>query len=372
MPGQDTAVGSEASYGLEALKFWCAAILHSVGVSKDNASTAADVLVRSDARGFLTHGLARLASYVGKLCDGEVSPTATLVEDFNDGFGMVQGGGALGQVAGPFTIDRAVARTSTRPVATYMLRNTGHLGALGVIVLRAAEAGRVAVVMQPTPPVIALPGATGPMLGNNPFAIAAPRPGGPPIVVDMACSVAARGNLLIAARDGRPIPEGWALNEHGVMTTVAEEALRGSLLPFGGYKGLALATVIELLAGSLSGAPFDALMNKGGNVQSATGHLNALFLVFNPDFIGGRAQYENHVSAWTEHYKTAGGPKNRLPGERSHAEERRSAERGIAYPKSIVGELIALGHERNVPFPAAHQESPRRELAHEFQSKAAT
>lgn len=361
MPGQDSTDRPNATYSVDALRNWCAAILRSVGLSKDDASTAADVLVRTDARGFLTHGLVRLPSYVSKLREGEVSPKATPVENFSDGFGIIQAGGALGQIAARFTIDRAIALTSERPMATLMLRDSGHLGALGVHVLRAAEAGRVALVMQATPPVIALPGAAGPMLGNNPLAIAAPRPGGPPIVVDMACSVAARGNILIAAREGRPIPEGWALDENGDATTDAAQALRGSLLPFAGYKGLAMAVVVELLAGSLSGATYDALINKGGRVQSATGHLNALFMTFNPDLIAGRAQYESHVAAWTAHYKGAGGDASRLPGERAHADEQRSAESGIAYSNSIIAELSELGREWSVPFPNARQTPSHRE-----------
>ena len=361
MPGQSSTDRPNATYGLESLRNWCAAILRSVGLSRDDASIAADVLVRTDARGFLTHGLVRLPSYVSKLRDGEVSPTATPVENFNDGFGIVQAGGALGQVAARFTIDRAIARTTEHPVATFMLRDSGHLGALGVHVLRAAEAGRVALVMQATPPIIALPGATGPMLGNNPFAVAAPRPGGPPIVVDMACSVAARGNILIAAREGHPIPEGWALDEHGDATTDAAQALRGSLLPFASYKGLAMAAAVELLAGSLSGATYDALMNKGGRVQSATGHLNALFMTFNPNLIAGQAQFESHVAAWTAHYKTTGGKTSCLPGERAYADEQRSTKDGIAYSDSIIAELSELGREWNVPFPNAGQSPSLRE-----------
>jgi LDH2 family malate/lactate/ureidoglycolate dehydrogenase len=339
-------------YAVPAVTAWCSNILGRTGVSKSAAQTTASVLVRTDARGFRTHGLMRLRSYLEKLSSGEVSPAAELKSEINGSYGVVEANAALGQVAGTFAVDRAVEATASQPLVGLMLRDTGHLGALGILVLRAAEAGRVAFVLQATPPIVAVPGAIGPMLGNNPFAIAAPRTNGPPIVVDMACSVAARGNILLAARTGEPIPEGWAVDEGGNPTTDAAAALRGSLLPFAGHKGLGVSIIVELLAGSLSGRPFESTMNKGGQVRSASGHLSALFLVFNPDLMIGRAAYDAHVTAWTSHYKAAGGGA-RIPGERAHGAETAAAAEGLPLPRDITDDLRRLGGECGLPFPDA-------------------
>jgi LDH2 family malate/lactate/ureidoglycolate dehydrogenase len=339
-------------YALPAVTAWCSAVLERAGVPRDAADVTAGVLVRTDARGFRTHGLMRLRTYLEKLTSGEVAPTADLKSEINGSYGVVEAHAALGQVAGTYAVDRAVEATATQPLTGLMLRDTGHLGALGILVLRAAEAGRVAFVLQATPPIIAMPGASGPMLGNNPFAIAAPRANGPPIVVDMACSVAARGNILRAARTGEPIPEGWAVDEAGSPTTDAAAALNGSLLPFAGHKGLGVSIIVELLAGSLSGRPFESSMNKGGQVRSASGHLNALFLVFNPDLMIGRAAYDAHVTAWTSHYKSAGG-EARIPGERAHDTETKAAADGLPLPADITDDLKQLGSEHSLPFPGA-------------------
>jgi LDH2 family malate/lactate/ureidoglycolate dehydrogenase len=339
-------------YGMPEITAWCAGILRGAGVADREAETTARVLVRTDARGFRTHGLMRLRSYLEKLGSGEVSRTSGLKAEINGSYGTIEANAALGQVAGTVAVDRAVEATATQPLLALMLRDTGHLGALGILVLRAAEAGRVALVLQATPPIIAMPGASGPMLGNNPFAIAAPRTNGPPIVVDMACSVAARGNILLAARTGESIPEGWAVDEGGEPTTDATAALKGSLLPFAGHKGLGVSVIVELLAGSLSGRPFESTMNKGGQVRSASGHLNALFLVFNPDLMVGRAAYDAHVTAWTSHYKSAGGDA-RIPGERAHAAETAAAAEGIPLPQDITDDLGRLGSEQGLPFPDA-------------------
>ncbi len=339
-------------YPVIAMTDWCAGILERAGVPQRDSATTAGILVRTDARGFQTHGLMRLRSYLEKLTSGEVSPRAEIIAEINGSYGVVEANAALGQVAGTFAIDRAVQATESHPLVAVTLRNTGHLGALGILALRAAEAGRVALVLQATPPVIAMAGARAPMLGNNPFAIAAPRTNGPPIVVDMACSVAARGNILRAARSGQPIPEGWAVDENGIPTADASAALKGSLLPFAGHKGLGVSIIVEMLAGSLSGRPFESSMNKGGEVRSASGHLNALLLVFNPDLMIGRAAYDSHVTAWTSHFKSTGNG-SRIPGERAHRAETLAASRGIPLPPDITEDLQRLGFEYQLPFPPA-------------------
>ncbi len=348
------ADSKERAYAVADVTSWCAGVLERTGVPKQEAEVAARVLVRTDARGFRTHGLMRLGSYLEKLASGEVSPAASITADINGSYGVVEAHGALGQVAGTRTVDHAVEATKSQPLVGVTLRDTGHLGALGMFALQAAEAGRVALVLQATPPIIASAGARGPMLGNNPFAIAAPRTNGPPIVVDMACSVAARGNILLAAGRGDAIPEGWAVDEDGNPTIDANAALKGSLLPFAGHKGLGVSIIVELLAGSLSGRPFESTMNKGGQVRSASGHLNALFLVFNPDMMIGRAAYDAHVEAWTSHYKSAG-RNARIPGERAHLAEAAASAEGLSLSSNITKDLKRLGAERDLPFPDAVQ-----------------
>lgn len=349
-----TPDASVPCYAVGAMTSWCAGILERTGVPHQEAATTASILVRTDARGFQTHGLMRLRSYVEKLNSGEVSPRAEVTAEIDGSYGVVEANAALGQVAGTFAVDQAVQATDSQPLVAVMLRNTGHLGALGILALLAAEAERVALILQATPPVIAMAGARGPMLGNNPFAMAAPRTNGPPIVVDMACSVAARGNILRAARSGQPVPEGWAVDKNGIPTTDASAALKGSLLPFAGHKGLGVSIIVEMLAGSLSGRPFESSMNKGGQVRSASGHLNALLLVFNPDLMIGRAAYDAHVTAWTSHFKSAGNG-SRIPGERAHRAEVSAATKGIPLPPDITDDLRRLGLEYQLPFPPAVQ-----------------
>jgi LDH2 family malate/lactate/ureidoglycolate dehydrogenase len=191
------------------------------------------------------------------------------------------------------------------------------------------------------------------MLGNSPLALAAPRGNGPPVVVDMACSVAARGNILIKARSGQPIPEGWAVDADGQPTTDAEAALKGALLPFGGTKGMMLAVIVEVLAGSLSGRPFESTLNRPGEVRHGVGHLSALLLVANPVLLAGPA-YDQHMRDWTSHYKAAGGAAARIPGERAAAAEADAEADGVPLDPAVVAELVALGARLGLSFPDSH------------------
>lgn len=334
-----------------ALVKWAGGMLARAGLSANDADLTATMLVRSDARGFKTHGLARLKSYLDKLGSGEITAGARLSESFTAGAGLVDAGGAIGQVAGAFTVDKAVEHARQTAVVAYRLRDCGHLGAIGLFALRAAEAGMIGMVFQATPPIMGLPGSEGPLIGNNPFALAAPRSGGPPIVVDMACSVAARGNILLAARTGEPIPENWALDKSGEATVDPHAALAGSLLPFAGHKGFAMATIVEILAGSLSGGTFQSSLGSSGRNQGGAGHLNALVIVINPDLMVGREGYERHVASWTGHIRAQGGANTRIPGERAFASEQEAELHGVPLMGSVVAELRHLGDSADQPFP---------------------
>ncbi|MDK3073907.1 Ldh family oxidoreductase [Sedimentitalea sp. JM2-8] len=336
------------------LEAWVAAILGRADVACGDAELAAKFLVRSDARGFGTHGVSRLVSYVDKLKSGEIAPRGAPSFTEVAGALRVDGAGLLGQVVAPQAVDTGLELLEGRGSVVCQIRDVAHLGAVGMYALRAAEAGAVCLIMQATSPVMATQGATRPMIGNNPLALAAPRPNGPPIAIDMACCMAARGNILLAAREGDPIPQGWAIDPEGQPTTDADAALRGSLLPFGGHKGMALAMIVEILAASLAGATHSERLNPEGGVQSASGNLNAFCLLLSPDHMtpGGRAAYDNHITDWTRTYKAAGETAGeRLPGERAAQAEALARREGVPLARSVVTELVALGREMEIAMP---------------------
>ena len=153
----------------------------------------------------------------------------------------LDGDGGLGQAVAALAVRQALVEAATRPIVTCLIQRSGHLAAIGQFVLEVAEAGMIGILLQETPPLMALEGGRRPAIGNNPIAFALPLRDRAPLVFDMATSVVARGNVIAASREKAPIPLGWAIGPDGAPTTDPDVALLGSMLPIAGHKGIGLA-----------------------------------------------------------------------------------------------------------------------------------
>jgi LDH2 family malate/lactate/ureidoglycolate dehydrogenase len=329
----------------DTISKWTARIFEVCGVPQDNAAEAASMLVRSELRGYKTHGMTRLSSYINRLKAHEFNPKPTMTHRAFPGGVVLHADGAMGQVAGPHAVRLALEALKTSASVLVVMQSCGHLGALGIHTLLAAEGGAFAMMGQHTPPALALERFRAPAIGHNPIAFGCPLPGRAPLVFDVACSVAARGHILLAAREGKPIPEGWALDSEGRPTTDANRALEGSLMPMSGYKGMGLAMMVECLAGALAASAGSLAAPRGEAMQDAF-----LWLV-RPESYAGRDAFDEYMRQWTQTY-VAAGDDARLPGARGDVLEREARESGMTLPEPIAQELIALGERLGVPFPA--------------------
>lgn len=330
---------------------WVEAVLRHAGVGAEHASLAAGTMVRTEMRGIATHGLTRLSSYVEKLRSGEVNPVPNIRVHRNPGICTVDADGALGQVAALIGMQEGIAMLETEVSVICRIRDCGHLGALGLYALLAAERGHIALVFQRTPPLMALPGYRGRTVGNNPIAFGCPIPGAAPLVFDMACSVAARGHILLAAREGRDIPNGWALNAAGTPTTDSDAALEGALLPMAAHKGMGLAIMAECLAGALAGAEPESRRKVQYTPRSgAAGGQSTLIWLVNPQRAGS-ASFSDYMCEWAAGFQQRGGEQARLPGARAAACERAAQADGLRVPEALARELEAVGRAMGLPPP---------------------
>jgi LDH2 family malate/lactate/ureidoglycolate dehydrogenase len=331
---------------LVSLESWVAAVLERAGLAQDEALPAAKRLLLADITGVRTHGLARLPSYWRQLTSGGLNPRPHLREEWHGNVLVIDADRGLGQIVGPRVLTRAMdALGPARSFVPFLIRNAGHFGALGSHLFEVAEAEMVAFLSQVTQPVMAPEGATRPAIGNNPIAFAAPRPDGPPLVIDFAVSNVARGKIHVAARDGEAIPRGWAIDSAGNPTTSPAAALAGSILPLAGHKGLALAMIVQVLAGVLAGAR--PLLSEGG----APSGVGAFGFVLDPAPIIGKEIFLQSMGEWTAHYLAAVGQNGRIPGERA-AELRGKAKReGMELEGTLAVILIELGRESGAAFP---------------------
>jgi delta1-piperideine-2-carboxylate reductase len=224
------------------------------GASKASAVAVAEVIVAAESDGCLSHGLFRLAGYVASLRSKKVNSfpnvrisqpaSSLLIADGDKGFCAV----ALKE-----SRERFIELAQKTGIAGLAIKNAYHFSALWTDIEPLCRAGLVAFAFTSYLPAVAPAGGTKGLFGTNPMAFGWPRHGKPPMIFDQASSVVAKGEVMLAAREGRKLPLGTGLNAAGHPTTDAKEVLEGALLPFGGYKGSSIALMVELLAGPLLG-----------------------------------------------------------------------------------------------------------------------
>jgi len=222
-------------------------------------------------------------------------------------------------------------------IAGAAIRRSHHCGAAGHPVERLAEQGLVAVMFANTPAAIAPWGGSIPVFGTNPIAFACPLPGRPPMVVDLALSKVARGNILAAKQKRERIPQGWALDDAGQPTTDPDAALAGTMLPVGDAKGTALALMVELLAAGLTGANFAAEASSFLDAEGPPPGTGQLIVAFDPAAFGGSVARFGVLIASIESQ-----PGARLPGTRRLAARRKAAREGLAVSDALWREIEAL------------------------------
>ena len=324
------------------LREWTGTVLAACGLHASDAELGARVLVRANLRAIDTHGVSRLPVYAQLLRTGQMDASAVPQTFDTSGLLHIDAGTGLGQVAGARAVDAAIANLRDAATCTVVLHRVGHLGALGVLTSMLAEAGMIGLVMQNGPPIMALPGGTSPSIGNNPLAFAAPVPDRPPLVVDFATSEVAYGRVIDAMRAGEPLPPGWALDATGQPTTDPAAAMRGGmLLPMAGHKGLGLAMMVEVLAGSLSGTRPTAM--RGATLPPAFG---GFIYALNPALASGSG-FAEHLLGWISLFRGSNASA-RYPGERAARTEAERERDGIPLPAPVRAELGVLADELGV------------------------
>lgn len=341
----------------EATAF-AAGLLQSSGVPEGDAGVAASALVRADVRGIDTHGIVRLPGYLTRLDKGLVTAAPRLTFDrITPSVARLDGQDGLGFVIASRAIDEAVTMAQDAGIALIGVRNSTHFGMAATYLLKAVEAGCLALVFTNASRALPPWGGTEEIFGTSPFAAAAPNAGGLPFILDMAPTVVARGKIRKAAREGREIPDTWALDGEGKPTTDPEAALKGTLLPIGGPKGAGLSMLMDILCGVLTGANFAGGVGdqyKNFDRPQGVGHF---ILVMKPDlFISAEdfaARMGELVATVKANPKASGVEEIYMPGEPEARTEAARRADGIPYRKQDLEPLVEIAGGRGVALPAA-------------------
>jgi L-2-hydroxycarboxylate dehydrogenase (NAD+) len=231
-------------------------ILRKMKVPQEEAEIVADVTVDADLKGFTSHGIGRFPQYLSGLKMGTIkSRTEISIERETVSTALLNGNHKFGHVVSYKGMEIAIDKAKKTGIGLVGINNSNHFGIAGYYSDMAIMQDMIGIVITNTEPAVAPIGGKEPKIGTNPIAIGIPSNKNY-VSLDMATSATARGKLMEAMRKNQKIPENVALDEAGNPTIDPEEALKGSILPFGAHKGYALAFMIEILAGPLVEAAF--------------------------------------------------------------------------------------------------------------------
>jgi LDH2 family malate/lactate/ureidoglycolate dehydrogenase len=320
--------------------------LQGLGVDRAYAEDTARILVLGDLFGHHTHGVSRLESYGQRLELGGIAANPEIrVDPAAPGMIQVDGANGLGPAVGLAALRAALAAAHETGIAIAFANTSNHFGACGPYCWIAAQEGFASIVGSNATPTIAPTGGRDTRVGNNPLAIGVPRPGGDPVVLDMAMSVVARAKLRNACKRGESIPDTWATDREGKATTDPKAAIEGFLLPFGGYKGYGLAVMVDLFAGVLSGASYLTRVNSWIDEPALEQRIGHFFIVVDTSRLGSASWLAERVEDFASiiHDTPAADPSApvRLPGEREMAEMKRQQSEGIVVDAGLVKKLEA-------------------------------
>lgn len=309
--------------------------LERAGASAAMAAATARALVDADTQGLASHGVSRVAQYAAHLRNGRADGAAVpRIARERGGAFLVDAGCGLAFPACAFAVGEAIARARTHGVAFAAVTNSHHFGVAAYHLMPVAAARMVGLAFSNSPSAMPAAGGRHPIFGTNPIAAVFPRGASPPLVIDLSLSEVARGKLMVAARDGKPIPEGWALDREGRPTTDPKAGLEGSMLPMGGAKGAMLALVVELLVTALTGAAIGFEASSFFVDEGNRPRLGQAFVVVDPGALAGSETYAARVEVLVA--EMLRDPGVRLPGARRTALAERAVREGIEIPQALA------------------------------------
>jgi L-lactate dehydrogenase len=331
------------------------ALLLASGLAEERARDVAEVLLEGDLLGHTTHGLALLPHYLDALKDHSMEHQGEPVVVADHGSALTWDGRYL---PGPWLVRRAIEtarqRLETHPVITVVIRRSHHIACLQAYLKPVTDAGLVILLASSDPHshVVVAHGGTAPRFSPNPIAAGIPT-NGDPLLVDISTSSTAHGNCLRTAAAGERLAGAWLVDGQGNPTDDPRALNSGGILPLGGmdlgYKGFALALIVEALTGALAGhGRADGVSRWGGSV---------FLQLINPGRFGGRAAFLRETGFLTQSClatpTAAGKPPVRLPGQAALARRATQLERGVELHPSILPALNPWAENLKVEVPRA-------------------
>jgi len=315
--------------------------LLKAGASAAMASVTARALAEAEAQGLSSHGMARVAQYATHLRNGRADGRAVaVIARERGGAILVDARCGLAFPACALAVAESIRRARDYGIAFAGVTNSHHFGVAAWHLEPVAAAGMVGLALANSPAAMPAAGGRRALFGTNPIAAVFPRRDSMPLSIDLSLSEAARGKVMVAAKEARPIPLGWALDRDGQPTTDAKAALAGSMLAMGGTKGAMLALVVELLVTALTGAALGFEASSFFVDEGNRPRIGQAFLVIDPDALAGRDVFDERIETLIAAMQQDDGV--RLPGARRAARAAKAQVQGVEIPQALAEQLRAL------------------------------
>lgn len=354
----------------ESLQDFCGQVLQEMGIPEDDARITADVLVTADLRGIHSHGVARLRRYVEGIRDGMMirRPEIKVVKETAT-TALIDGGGGLGQPVSYRAMEKALAKAEEYGSGFVTVRNSNHYGIAGYYAMMALERDFIGISMTNASDLVVPTFGRDAMLGTNPISVAAPAGEEWPFVLDMATSTVPRGKLEVYQRREKDLPQGWATDERGEMTSDTSRVLKnlqerkgGGLLPLGGegellggHKGYGLSLLVDILCGVLPGAAYANRTypkdEEGNPLPSQIGHFFGALQVasFRPldEFVSSMDDLQARLKGST---KAEGQDRIYIHGEKEFEQMESNSQAGVPLNPKVVQDLRDIAGELGVTY----------------------
>ncbi len=315
--------------------------LVAAGTSPENAAPLARATAMTEADGVASHGLAYIPIYAEHVKCGKVDGQATpVLSQPKPSVVTVDAATGFAHAAIDMGFEKLIPMAREQGVAVLAVNNSYNCGVLGVHTQRLAQAGLMGIGFTNAPASIAPTGGAKAVVGTNPFSIAAPGADGQAeVLIDQSASTIAKSEVMKHSREGKTVPEGWVLDVDGNPTTDPDAGLKGSMVPSGGYKGVGIALMVEMMAAAMSGATLGKDASPFSGTKGGPPKTGQFFIAIDPQATSGGA-FAATLSALTEAFRDQDGA--RVPGDGRGSKRIAAASDGVAVNSATLEKIRAF------------------------------
>lgn len=345
---------------IQDLTQFCMAAMEKAGLSTEDASLTAEVLVTTDTWGVFTHGTRQLRGLLKNIRNGRLKADASMeVVAQGPAWAMVDGHDSMPTATSVRSMELAIQKAKATGIGYVGVKGSSHFGAAGYYAVMAARQNLIGLSMCNLDPVMAVPGSRGKVIGNNPIAYAVPAGKEYPVFLDIALSTVAGTKIYAAQTEGKPIPDNWLVDDEGKPTNDPTGfPIHGAQVPMAGHKGYGLAMLVEVLTAVLTGAAITRQVKSWVlDIPEPTneGHAFIAFDVASMMPVGEfQARMDGLIAEIHEQPKAVGSDRIYLPGEMEWEKRKAALQNGMSLPYYVVENLRGLAADSGLDLHQYH------------------